>query len=42
MVPRCRKVVGGGDTSVVVELKHRCWVIAMWMMVEGWKNELEW
>ena len=44
MVLRCGKVVGGGETNevdVVVGSKRHRWVIAMWIMVEGWEGELE-
>ena len=45
IVPRYRKAVGSGEMNevdVVVELKRHCWVIVMWIMVECWKDELEW
>ena len=45
MVPRCGKVVSSGEiceAGMVVELKRRHWVIAIWAIEEGWKDELEW
>ena len=30
------------EVDVVVESKHRCWVWVMWIIIEGWRGELEW
>ena len=44
VVSRCGKAVCSGEmyeVGVVVELKCRCWEIAILTMEEGWKGELK-